>query len=845
MTDFLSALNEQQREAVIATDGPLLILAGAGSGKTRVIAHRIAYLIAEKNVAPWNILAVTFTNKAAQEMRQRVQKLLRGEELPAAPLVSTFHSLCVRILRQDIEKLDEKYTRMFTIYDQDDSSRLIKNCIKDLGYDEKYLGLRATQSTISSAKNRGEDVEAFAARSDYQDERRAAIARVYKMYEERLQHNNALDFDDLLIKAVRLLRKVPEVREKYNNKFRYILVDEYQDTNSLQFALIGLLTEKQQNIAVVGDEDQSIYKWRGADITNILNFEKNFPNTKTIRLEQNYRSTQTILDVAGAVVKNNIERKGKTLWTSNPRGDRVRYYQAFDADAEARWVASKILEHRRDEYDLRAAVLYRTNSQSRVFEEAMRRAGLPYNIVGGFSFYERMEVRDIIAYLKLALNPNDSIALQRVINSPARGIGKQTLDELARRANDYGLSHWETISLVIERPENLTTRAVSALKGFRKIVLRLAGMAGTEIVQSPLSNVQNQDSIIASDDEQGASPTGREGATYSDSVVSDIVKAAILDTGYEYALKGEKTDEAEARLENLQELVNAAVDYDEQGIEGLREFIDHSALVSDADQYKQDAVVTLMTAHSAKGLEFPLVFIVGLEDGLFPHSRSATDMAELEEERRLAYVAMTRAERFLYVTHAMKRRVYGEELASEPSQFLNEMPLDLMEDLSMGKSWLSFARGSSAINYESGEYRDESGYRKEKKKYEGKTYDSVDSIAEFFKQRATQLGNTRGSTPLPATRPSASARSSSPSRPSTSTRSDSVSASSSGSGQPSAVGGQSSSDFAPGSYVKHAKYGRGLVLRREGVGDSLKLTVTFPGFGQKKLIQKYAGLEKA
>ena len=363
--------------------------------------------------------------------------------------------------------------------------------------------------------------------------------------------------------------------------------------------------------------------------------------------------------------------------------------------------------------------------------------------------------------------------------------------------------------------------------------------------------------MAVSDDERGSSATpgssaGQPGAdrpsgraSDSDLLVSDIVKAAILDTGYENALKCEKTDEAEARLENLQELVNAAVDYDEQGIEGLREFIDHSALVSDADQYKQDAPVTLMTAHSAKGLEFPLVFIVGLEDGLFPHSRSATDLAELEEERRLCYVAMTRAERFLYVTHAMKRRVYGEELASEPSQFLNEMPLDLMEDLSMGKSWLSFARGSSAINYESGEYRDQSGYQKEKKKYAGKTYDSVDSIAEFFKQRATQLGNTRGSTPLPATRPSSSSRSSSASRQSSPSHTGSVSGGSSASGQSSAVVGPSSSDFAPGSYVKHAKYGRGLVLRREGVGDSLKLTVTFPGFGQKKLVQKYAGLEKA
>jgi DNA helicase-2/ATP-dependent DNA helicase PcrA len=810
--DFLSDLNPEQRIAVEHTEGPLLILAGAGSGKTRAIAHRIAYLIAEKGVAPWNILAVTFTNKAAEEMRLRVRRLLRGQELSSAPLVSTFHSLCVRILRQDIEKLEENYTRTFTIYDQDDSLRLIKNCIKDLGYDEKHLGLRATQATISAAKNRGEDVDAFAARADYVDERRAAIARVYKTYEERLHANNALDFDDLLIKAVRLLRHAPEVREKYNNKFRYILVDEYQDTNSLQFALISLLTEKQQNIAVVGDEDQSIYKWRGADITNILNFEKHFPNTKTIRLEQNYRSTQTILDVAGAVVKHNLERKGKNLWTSNPRGDRVRYFQAFDAESEARFVASKILEHRNDEYDLRAAVLYRTNSQSRNFEEAMRRAGLPYNIVGGFSFYERMEVRDIIAYLKLALNPTDSIALQRVINSPARGIGKHTLDELSRRANDYGLSLWETISLVIEKPEGLSARAVSALKSFRRIILRLGEMAGV------------------GNDTQETVSQGQEGRlapalTDSDSLVSGIVKAAILDTGYENALKGEKTDEAEARLENLQELVNAAVDYDEQGIEGLREFIDHSALVSDADQYKHDAPVTLMTAHSAKGLEFPLVFIVGLEDGLFPHSRSATDPAELEEERRLCYVAMTRAERFLYVTHAMKRRVYGEELASEPSQFLNEMPLDLMEDLSIGKSWLSFARGSSAIDYEQGEYR------KEKKKYAGKTYDSVDSIAEFFKQRATQLGNTGGSF---VRRSSPTVREGSPKvSPKSKVQS------------PTPDTLHPTPDFSPGSYVKHAKYGRGLVLRREGVGDSLKLTVTFPGYGQKKLVQKYAGLEKA
>jgi DNA helicase-2/ATP-dependent DNA helicase PcrA len=808
-SDFLSQLNEQQREAVVNTEGALLILAGAGSGKTRVIAHRIAYLIAEKKVAPWNILAVTFTNKAAEEMRLRVQRLLKDHELPAWPLVSTFHSLCVRILRQDIEKLNDKYTRTFTIYDQDDSLRLIKQCMKDLGYDEKYLGQRATQSAISSAKNRGEDTEAFAAKAEYVDERRAAMARVYQMYEDRLHANNALDFDDLLIKTVRLLRDVADVREKYNNKFRYILVDEYQDTNSLQFSLISLLTEKQQNICVVGDEDQSIYKWRGADISNILNFESHFPNTKTIRLEQNYRSTQTILDVAGAVVKNNVQRKGKNLWTSNPRGEKIRYYQALDAEAEARWVANRIVGHRREESDLRSAVLYRTNSQSRVFEESMRRAGLSYNIIGGFSFYERMEVRDIIAYLKLALNPNDSIALQRVINSPPRGIGKQTLDELERRAKDYGLSLWETIAIVIKKPENLSARAINALQGFRRTILRLGEMAGSELGDDSADLTAGMWTVKHEENDEVP-----EHISDSESPVSDIVRAAILETGYETALRAEKTDEADGRLENLQELVNAAVDYDEQGLEGLREFIDHSALVSDQDEYKRDAPVTLMTAHSAKGLEFPTVFIVGLEDGLFPHSRSATDAAELEEERRLAYVAMTRAERYLYVTHAMKRRVYGEELASEPSQFLNEMPIDLIEDLTPGKSWLSFAKGSAAIDYEQGEYR------KDKNKYTGKTYDSVDSINEFFKQRHQQMGQTSGSLPRHWNKDKK-------------TKSQEL--------KPTSTSGE----FVPGSYVKHSKYGRGLVLRREGAGESTKLTVSFPGYGQKKLVEKYANLEKA
>ncbi|MGI8656757.1 MAG: ATP-dependent helicase [Pyrinomonadaceae bacterium] len=809
--DFLSTLNPPQREAVTETEGPLLILAGAGSGKTRVITYRIVYLIAERNVPPHHILAVTFTNKAAQEMRERVAKLISSFNQRSAPLISTFHSLCVRILRQDIQALQEGYTRSFTIYDQDDSVRLIKACIKDLGYDDKQLGQRAVQSAISAAKNRGDDAESYAAHVEYGDEKRSAIARVFRLYEERLRNNNALDFDDLIIKTVQLLRRVPEVRERYNDKFKYILVDEYQDTNSLQFALIRFLTEKQQNICVVGDEDQSVYKWRGADITNILNFEQHYPNAKAIRLEQNYRSTQNILDVAGSVVKNNTERKGKTLWTANPAGESIRYYQAFDGDAEARFVAAKIEEHRRKEPNIRAAILYRTNAQSRVFEEALRRSRIDYNIVGGFSFYERAEVRDIVSYLKLAMNPHDSIALMRIINSPARGLGKQTLDEIERRAKDYAVSHWETIALLTDgSTPGLSPRATTALKNFQKII--------TDLVTATTS------------------------AAASDSPVSDVVKAAILDTGYANALKAENTDEAEARVENLQELVNAAVDYDAQEAgEGLRDFIDHAALVSDSDQYKQDAPVTLMTVHSAKGLEFPLVFIVGLEDGLFPHSRSATDPAELEEERRLAYVAITRAEKYLYVSHAMKRRVYGEEMASEPSQFLNEMPLELMEDLSRGASWLSFARKSStlenkhAIRALKGQGLGENA--RPEKIYTGKTYDSADSIAEFFRKRGQQMNPSSAQPDAPVIRRAAA----SPSSSSGNSQPASRSSSNSSSGASSAASG----DFTPGAHVRHPKYGRGLVLRREGTGDSAKLTVSFPGFGQKKLIEKYAGLEKA
>lgn len=805
--EILSSLNPQQLEAVKTTEGPLLVLAGAGSGKTRVITVRIAYLIAEKKVEPYNILAVTFTNKAAGEMRDRVKALLKGERLNSFPLISTFHSLCVRILRQDIDKLDEGYTRSFTIYDTDDTQKVLRACIKDLGIDEKHLPARVVRSAISSAKNRGEDVDLFTSRVDHTDERRAAIARVFRLYEERLNKANALDFDDLLIKTVALLRRSDEVREKYNDRFKYILVDEYQDTNALQFALVSFLTEKQQNICVVGDDAQSIYGFRQADIRNILEFEQHFPDARTIMLEQNYRSTQTILDAADSIIGNNTRQKKKKLWTANPGGERLHYFQAFNADEEARFVASRIEDHRRRDPGKRIAVLYRTNSQSRVFEEALRRRRIDYNIVGGFSFYERAEVKDIIAYLKLALNPFDNIAFLRVVNTPTRGIGKTSLDELEREASANGTSLWEALCAitdpnVLTQASGITPRARTAMAKFKTIIETLQNTAAE--------------------------------AAEGQKRVSDVVVAAIEDTGYAATLRTENSDESEGRLENLEELVNAAADYDRSEDDGLRDFIDHAALTADTDRLDGNAGVTLMTVHSAKGLEFPVIFIVGLEDGIFPHSRSLNDANELEEERRLAYVAITRAEEKLYFTHSMRRRVYGEEMAAEPSQFLNELPIEMIDDLSRGPSWLSYARSSGKSDTDrtlaalKGE-KEVPAPKKPRTVYTGKTYNNAEAIAEFFKERggaALKKTEKRDAPAGPKGFDKLRAQASRP-KPTDET-------------QDAPRGG-----FTAGSHVRHSKYGKGLVLRREGAGDNVKLTVSFPGFGQKKLIEKFANLQKA
>ena len=799
--EILETLNPRQLEAVQNTEGPLLVLAGAGSGKTRVITIRIAYLIAAKKVPPHNILAVTFTNKAAAEMRERVNELLKGQNLPSAPLISTFHSLCVRLLRQDIESLSEGYNRSFTIYDTDDSTKVIRACIKDLGLDPKQLAPRQVLFAISGSKNKGEDYEMFASRVEYGDEKKAQIARVFKMYEQRLNNANALDFDDLLIKTVRMLRKVPEVREKYNNKFKYILVDEYQDTNPLQFALIKYLTEKQQNICVVGDDSQSIYKFRGADIENIFMFEGKFDNAETVLLEQNYRSTQTILDVADAIIANNQSRKEKKLWTDNKGGEKINYFQAFDADQEGKFVASKIYDHLRMKPKEKLAILYRTNAQSRVFEEALRKMRITYNIVGGFSFYERAEIRDVVSYLKLALNPFDDMAFLRVVNTPSRGLGKASLDTLREKSKDFENSLWETLLTITDEgynePLNLTPRAKKSFKLFRGIVEALM----EKVKESPKF----------------------------ERPVSEVVIHAIEKTGYQLMLQTENSEEAEGRLANLEELVNAAVDYDKQDENGLRDFIDHAALASDTDKYDRNASVTMMTVHAAKGLEFPVVFLVGLEDGIFPHARSINDPLELEEERRLAYVAITRAEKLLYITHSTRRRVYGQEMTAEPSQFLNEMPLDMIVDKTRGNSWLSFARSASsksnkhAMKALKGENRE----AKKRTTYAGKTYNNTEAIAEFFKKK--KAGNTETDSQEPTK---------------TEKKSGFDKLKAYGSNKP-AQAETPKGKFLPGTHVRHAKYGKGLVLRREGSGDNVKLTVSFPGFGQKKLIEKFAKLDVA
>ena len=869
MSSYLSQLNPQQREAVVAVEGPVLILAGAGSGKTRVITYRIAHLIDGLGAPPDSILAVTFTNKAASEMAGRVESLV-GTRSVTKPLISTFHSFCVRLLRRDIETLQingKGYGKDFVIYDEADQQNVVKAAMKRLGIDDKQqLTPRNVLGRISWAKNHMLDPQQVYLESTEPNTER--VAQIYEVYRQELAKSNALDFDDLLLYAVRVLKASGETRERYNRRYRHILVDEYQDTNRPQYELMRMLAGSEHNVCAVGDEDQSIYSWRGADIRNILEFEQDFPEARIVRLEQNYRSTQNILQAASAVVSKNIKRKGKNLWTERTGGAQIGYYEAPDGENEALFAAdfiSKYLRSGQTEHGEtpRAAVLYRTNSQSRLVEEAMRRYQINYHVVGGFSFYERAEIKDMISYLKVISNPDDSIALQRVINTPARGLGKTTLETIERIALETEVSMWGAVNEII-RQRLLPARALSSLTGFRDLIEDARAMhLGTFRERVEEATAAKNEVEAAADDEEdfqhamdfspemfeegaeisgaaadsrslhsGAQETRASGrddtqaggsndeqeervegfrAPGDPANTAELLKFLLDRTDYIKLLEQEDTPESAARIENLRELVNAAMDSRDRG-ESLSEFLDHAALVSDADDYDENARVTLMTLHAAKGLEFPLVFLVGLEEGLFPHSRTLLAPDDIEEERRLCYVGMTRAMDTLILTRARYRRRYGTDMpeASVPSRFLEEVPEELLQDLGSPRraSHVSSDYGTSRhYAYEDEDQRPQSGRRNtpQRNSYSGPTYNSIDNIAEFFASRGKKFTRPKIEVTAPAGR----------------------------------------TGFRPGQRVRHPKYGEGTVYKREGDGEDAKITVQFPRYGLKKLVEKYAQLEKA
>ena len=782
LMDFLKGLNAEQREAVTCTEGPLLILAGAGSGKTRVITHRIAHIVTARHVPPSSVLAVTFTNKAAGEMRERVAGLLEGTRLDSDPQVSTFHSFCVRLLRRDgdsLARVRTGFTRRFTIYDDDDQMGIVKSAYHSLGLDEKeFMQYRAVLSRISAAKNRSETPQDLIQSAVNPETEK--VAAVFEAYEKVLRTANALDFDDLLLEAVRLLRHDEATRQAWNRRLSYVMVDEYQDTNRSQYELMRLLSESHRNVCAVGDEDQSIYGWRGADIRNILDFERDFPDARTIRLEQNYRSTKNILAAASSVVEHNHARKGKTLWTESEAGPLIGLYAAWDAENEALFIADTIEKHLAANPRDQVAVLYRTNFQSRQIEEALRRHGRRYNIVGGFSFYQRSEIKDTVAYLKLAASNTDSMSLLRVVNTPARGIGRTTVEQIERYAHDNGLSLWESIGRIID-DQALSTRSQSALVTFRSLVQELSLVAST-------------------------------------ASLPDLIRFVLDRTGYRHMLERDKSPEAETRVENLDELISAAAEAAERG-ESLEDFLDHAALVAEADAYDESSPVTLLTMHNAKGLEFPLVFLSGMEMGLFPHSRSMNSEAALEEERRLCYVGMTRAQKRLILTWAKYRRRFGggEQERSTPSWFIQEVTPGLLVELGPRDD-----AGEVDLLTERFDVRQAA----KRNTFTGKTYNSVENIQQFFGERGLPFQPQGGAqpgqpgaprVPRPPV-PSAPVKPPPPPPPRRGARA--------------------------GMSVVHPKYGIGTVVRREGEGEDAKITVNFPRFGLKKLVEKYAGLKR-
>ena len=769
MQDILKGLNDKQYEAVVTTEGPCLVIAGAGSGKTKVLTHKIAYLIGEKQVKPWNILAITFTNKAANEMKERIENLVG--DVAADIWMGTFHSICVRILRRFIDRIG--FDSSFIIFDTSDQRTLVKTCIKAIGLDDKMFTDRSVLSEISNAKNEMLEPEQYTVRANG-DFRKEKIALVYEMYQKRLKENNAIDFDDIINYTIKILMENPDILEYYSDKFKYVLVDEYQDTNKAQFTLVTLLASKNGNITVVGDNDQGIYSFRGADISNILNFERDFPGTKIIKLEQNYRCTGNILKAANAVIKNNEVTYKKELWTENEVGKLPTVYSASNEYDEGTYIAQQIEHLRREEYYKYSdfAILYRMNTQSRAIEEILRRESIPYKIIGGLKFYERKEIKDIISYLRLIQNPSDNLSLKRIINEPKRGIGKTSLDKIEELSNNTGVPMYE----IIKNAEQY---------GLNRVFLN-----SREFVNAIEELRTKKDDIK----------------------ISDLIKETLKKSGYTQALENENTIEAENRIENLDEFLTVAIEFEDESADNkLSDFLEGITLSSDIDNMEEtEETVTLMTLHSAKGLEFPVVFLVGMEEGIFPGYKSIGEPKELEEERRLCYVGITRAKEYLFLTCSKQRTIFGSTSCNQVSRFLREIPSDLLDgyDKALGEKQESnnlFGDSKYSWTYGSKDNGNIKTYKIDKHEPAVAAASSNSNNNGFMFRTAESFLNNL-------------------TKKSTGTNVD-------------------LSKYKAGVKIYHKKFGEGIISNVEPEGDDLKVDINFDKVGHKRLMAKFANLE--
>lgn len=770
MQDILKGLNDKQYEAVVNTEGPCLVIAGAGSGKTKVLTHKIAYLIGEKQVKPWNILAITFTNKAANEMKERIGNLVG--DVAADIWMGTFHSICVRILRRFIDRIG--FDSSFIIFDTSDQRTLVKACIKSIGLDDKMFTDRSVLSEISNAKNEMLEPDQYTVRANG-DFRKEKIALVYEMYQKRLKENNAIDFDDIINYTIKILMENPDILEYYSDKFHYVLVDEYQDTNKAQFTLVTMLASKNGNITVVGDNDQGIYSFRGADISNILNFERDFPGTKIIKLEQNYRCTGNILKAANAVIKNNEVTYKKELWTENEVGNLPAVYSAKNEYDEGTYIAQQIEHLRREEYYKYSdfAILYRMNTQSRAIEEILRRESIPYKIIGGLKFYERKEIKDIISYLRLIQNPSDNLSLKRIINEPKRGIGKTSLDKIEELSINSGVPMYE----IIKNAEQY---------GLNRVFLN-----SREFVNAIEELRAKKDDIK----------------------ISDLIKEILKKSGYTQALENENTIEAENRIENLDEFLTVAIEFEDESADNkLSDFLEGITLSSDIDNMEEaEETVTLMTLHSAKGLEFPVVFLVGMEEGIFPGYKSIGEPKELEEERRLCYVGITRAKEHLFLTCSKQRTIFGSTSCNQVSRFLREIPSDLLDgyDDALGEKQENnsniFGDSKYSWTYGSKDNGNIKTYKIDKNEPKvAAASSSTNSNGFMFRTAESFLNNL--------TKKSAGAN-------------------------------VDLSKYKEGVRIYHKKFGEGVISNVEPEGDDLKVDIQFDKVGHKRLMAKFANLE--